>query len=49
MTGTDLSGLAELRFKRGAGILIGALTFLVSIPFLIYFFKRYLSAPDAEE
>jgi len=25
------------------------LTFLVSIPFLIFFFKKYLSAPDAEE
>ncbi len=24
------------------------LTFLISIPFLIFFFKRYLSAPDAE-
>ena len=25
------------------------LTFLVSIPFLIFFFKKYLSAPDAAE
>ncbi len=25
------------------------LTFLVSIPFLIYFFRKHLSAPDAEE
>ena len=25
------------------------LTFLVSIPFLIFFFRKYLSAPDAEE
>lgn len=42
MTGTDLSGLAELRFKRGAGILIGALTFLVSI--LVFFTEPSLSA-----
>ena len=25
------------------------LTFLVSVPFLIFFFRKYLSAPDAEE
>ena len=46
MTGGDLRGLGELRIKRGAGIVIGALTFLVSI--MIFFTEPSLSAKPVE-
>ena len=42
MTDADLRGLGELHWKRGAGIAIGALTFLVSI--LVFFTEPSLSA-----
>ena len=47
MTGTDLRGLGELRWKRGAGIVIGALTFVVSI--LVFFTEPSLSAKPVEK
>ena len=42
MTGTDLRGFGEWRLRRGAGIVIGTLTFLVSI--LVFFTEPSLSA-----
>lgn len=46
MTGGDLHGIGEIRWKRGAGIVIGALTFLVSI--LVFFTEPSLSAKPVE-
>ena len=46
VTGTDLHGFGELRFRRGAGIVIGVLTFLVSI--LVFFTEPSLSAKPVE-
>ncbi len=47
MTGTDLRGFGDLRWKRGAGIVIGALTFVVSI--LVFFTEPSLSAKPVEK
>lgn len=47
MTGGDLHGLVEFRWKRGAGIAVGALTFFVSI--LVFFTEPSLSAKPVEK
>ena len=47
MTGGDQRGFGELRWKRGAGIVIGALTFVVSI--LVFFTEPSLSAKPVEK
>ena len=46
MTGGDLRVLGELRIKRGAGIVVGVLTFLVSV--MIFFTEPSLSAKPVE-
>ena len=46
VTGTDLNGFGDLRLRRGAGIVIGVLTFLVSI--LVFFTEPSLSAKPVE-
>ncbi len=46
VTGTDLNGFCDLRLRRGAGIVIGVLTFLVSI--LVFFTEPSLSAKPVE-
>jgi len=46
VTGGDLRGLGDLRIRRGAGIVVGSLTFLVSI--LVFFTEPSLSAKPAE-
>ena len=46
VTGGDLRGLGDLRVKRNAGIVIGALTFLVSV--MIFFTEPSLSAKPVE-
>ena len=47
MTGGDLRALGDLRWKRGAGIVVGALTFVVSI--LVFFTEPSLSAQPVEK
>lgn len=46
VTGTDLNGFGDFRLRRGAGIVIGVLTFLVSI--LVFFTEPSLSAKPVE-